>query len=633
MNPAEHSLPIEEPLRTKVRSELLAITCCESFERSPQLQRFLRYLVHETLAGRGSRLKEYVIGTEVFGRSPDYDPQLDSLVRVEAHRLRALLDQYYEANPPKNGVRIEIRKGSYIPLFRDGPNLVTKVATPDKPAHPRRWLGIAAALLLLSGIAWAYRSYSLHKVGAIAKDKIVVVLPFDNLSSEPGWEYFCSGLVDEITTEVAKNEKLRVVAQTSASRFKRGDDVGDIGRQLGVDAVVEGSVQRNGERLRVNVHLFRSSDRLQLWSQTFERPSGDLFTAQDEIAGAVTAAVRSHLTGGSGEGARQIQYSANPEANQLYWKAIYFRAPMGRTGWRKDLAVSAEFLERATEEDPRFAKAYAVLADVYVNLAWERAGGPVTQNFMERARKAANRALELQDDLAEAYGALGTIQFFYDYDRAAAEKSFQRALRLDPSNGRARMWYAMALTMQGRAKEAIQQATVAKELDPLSYVSTTHLAVVHYFSRNNDEAIRLARELLAIADIAPAHGLLGMAYEVQHNYDDAIAEYQAGLCLVPSHPYIKAMMAHAYAMSGRREEAMKWLKDADLPYDEGGLSDLKLSYTYVALGEYDEAFRHLERDLEQRDPELLYINADPVFDPVRRDPRFVAIIRAMDLAK
>jgi len=190
----------------------------------------------------------------------------------------------------------------------------------------------------------------------------------------------------------------------------------------------------------------------------------------------------------------------------------------------------------------------------------------------------------------------------------------------------------MALTMQGRAKEALEQATQAKELDPLSYVSTTHLAVVHYFSRNNDEAIRLARELLSIADIAPAHGLLGMAYEVQHNYDAAIAEYQAGLRLVPNHPYIKAMMAHAYAMSGRKEEAMQWLRDANLPYDEGGVSDLKVSYIYVALGEYDEAFRHLERDLEQRDPELVYINADRVFDPVRKDPRFVAILRAMDLA-
>jgi len=633
MKPAEQRVPTESIPAASVRSELEKVLNSAGFLRTPQLQRFLRFLVHETLSGRGDRLKEYVIGTEVFGRPADYDPQLDSLVRVEAHRLRAILDQYYSREGAGDEIRIGLNKGSYVPGFQKklAPQ-ATVTQTRVTMNKPLRWWG-AMALLTIAGVAaWMY--YNSHTSrSAISKNPTIAILPFDNFSSEPGTEYFCSGLVDEMTTDLAKNGKLRVVARTSTSRFKPGDDVSAIGRQLKADVVLEGSVQRSADRLRVTAQLINTADNLHLWSESYERPSSDLFAVQDEVAQAVSSAVQSHLTSTSLSDVHRVEYSSNPQANQLYWKGAYFRAPMGKTGWRKDLAASAEFLERAVEKDPQFAQGYAALADVYVSLAWERGGGPVTQDYMTRGRRAALRALELQNNLGEAYGALGTVQFFCDYDAGVAEQSFQRALQLDPSNGKARMWYAMALVMQGRATEAIAQAAEGKELDPLSYVSTTHLAVVNYFARNNDEAIRLIRETLSIADIAPAHGLLGMAYEVQHNYDAAIAEYQAGLRLVPKHSYLKGMLGHAYAMSGRREEAIRLLRDAKLSFEEGGLSDLKVSYIYIGLGDYDQALRHLERDLEQRDPELPYINADPVFDPVRKDPRFVAIVRAMGLSK
>ena len=635
MTSAEHRIPTDSISGVMVRPELQKIVNSEGFQRSPQLHRFLRFIVEETLSGRGDRLKEYVIGTEVFGRPRDYDPQLDSLVRVEAHRLRAALDQFYAGEGAGDEIRIRLNKGSYVPVFLKRPASPEAVAQPPAQRKTRPWLLVVLAILAL-GLAgagvWVYYNRPEAR-SVLPKNPTLAILPFDDFSSEPGTEYFCFGLVDEMTTELAKSGKLRVVARTSASRFKPGDDVSTIGRQLKADVVLEGSVQRSADRLRVTAQLINTADNLHIWSETYERPSSDLFAVQDEVAQAVAHAVQTHLLVPPEEGSHHVEYSSNPQANQFYWKGEFFRSPMGKTGWRKDLATSAEFLERAVEKDPQFAKAYASLADVYANLAWERGGGPVTQDYVNRTRKAALRALELQNNLGEAYGALGTVQFFYDYDAAAAERSFQRALQLDPSNGRARMWYAMALTMQGRSKEAIAQAVEGRELDPLSYVSTTHLAVVNYFSRNNDEAIRVIRETLSIADIAPAHGLLGMAYEVQHNYDAAIAEYQAGLRLVPKHSYLKGMLGHAYAKSGRRAEAIRLLRDAKLPFEEGGLSDLKVSYIYMGLGDYDQALRHLELDLEQRDPELPYINADPVFDPVRNNPRFVAVLRAMGLAK
>jgi TolB-like protein/Flp pilus assembly protein TadD len=622
-------LPIPE---AEVRAALERVIGSDAFQRSPQLQRFLRFVVEEGCAGRSDRLKEYVVGTEVFGRPADYDPRLDSLVRVEAHRLRTALEAYYQAEGREDPVVIEVTKGSYVPSFRERrhPPAIPTPIVPAAKLYRRAWIAIAvtvAAALLVLGL------YRLNRPGSssLPPNPTIAVLPFDNLSADPDNQYFCFGLMDEITTALAKTGALRVVARTSSARFKRGDDIVTIGRQLRADVVLEGSVQKTSDHVKVTAQLINAADNLHIWSESYERSGTDLLRVQNEVAEAITLAVLPHLSGKNGVVPHRAQYSADAEVNQLYWKAAYFRSPMGKTGWRKDLSTSADYLEQAVQKDRNFALAYAALADIYVSLGWERGGGPITGDYMTRGRRAAVRAVELDNTLAEAYGALGTVQFFYDYDRQAAEGSFQRALQLDPSNGKARMWYAMALVMQRRTDEALAQARQAEELDPLSYVATTHLAVVHYFGRQNDVAIRLVHDLLKVADTAPAHGLLGMAYEVQQNYEAAIAEYQAGLRLVPAHSYIRGMLGHAYAKSGRVAEARALLQFANAGFEQGGLSDLKASYIYMGLGEQDRVFERLERDYEQRDPELLYINADPVFDPVRTHPRFVALVRKMGL--
>jgi TolB-like protein/tetratricopeptide (TPR) repeat protein len=494
------------------------------------------------------------------------------------------------------------------------------------------WTAVFAAVLLVSVSVWLYLS-GRFRHSSVPQGATIAVLPFDNLSADPEHEYFCFGLLDEITTDLAKTRQLRVIARTSAARFKRGDDITTIGRQLNAEAILEGSVQWSAGRVRITAQLINVSDRLHIWSDTFDRPTTDLLRAQDDVAQAVTHAVLSSLPGNAGAVPLQVRYSPDPLANQLYWKGSYFRTPMGKTGWRTDLATSADYFQQAVQKDPQFALAYAALADVYVSLGWERGGGPVTRDFMTRGRHAAVRALELDGTLGGAHAALGTIQYFFDYDPAAAERSFQRALQMDPSNGKARMWYAHALVTQRRFDEARAQALQARQLDPLSYMATTHLAVVTFLSGRNDEAIALVNDLLKLADTAPAHGLLGMALEVQQNYPAAIAQYQAGLRLVPNHSYIKGMLGHAYAMSGHRVEAMRLLKDANLSFDEGGLSDLRLAYIYVGLGDKENVFLHLERDFQQRDTELPYINADPIFDPVRNDPCFVSILQEIGLAK
>lgn len=624
------SLPVAE-----VRATLEKVAASAVFQHSPQLQRFLRFVVERSLAGDGDRLKEYVIGTEVFGRPSDYEPRLDSLVRVEAHRLRAALEQYYRGEGISDSILIELNKGSYTPSIRrrmPGGSLPLPAILPKSRATGRRvGIAILAAALLASAFVWVYRSSRSHR-SLVPPGATIAVLPFDNLSADPEHEYFCFGLLDEITTDLAKTGQLRVIARTSAARFKRGDDITTIGRQLKADAILEGSVQWSGGSVRITAQLVSTSDSLHIWSETYDRPSADLLSAQDEVAQAVARAVLSSLRGDAEGAPLRVKYSPDPQANQLYWKGSYFRTPMGKTGWRKDLVTSAEYFEQAVQKDPQYALAYAALADVYVSLGWERGGGPITRDFMTRGRRAATRALELDGTLGAAHAALGTVQFFFDYDPGAAERSFQRGIQMDPNNGKAHMWYAYALVMQRRFEEARAQAVQARQLDPLSYVATTHFAVVAFFSGEDDEAIALVRDLLKVADTAPAHGLLGMALEVKQNYPAAIAEYQAGLRLVPNHSYIKGMLGHAYAMSGRREEAISLLKNANLSFEEGGLSDLKLAYIYMGLGDRENVLEHLERDFQQRDTELPYINVDPIFNPVRREPRFVILLQRMGLS-
>jgi TolB-like protein/Flp pilus assembly protein TadD len=621
---------ISEILASEVQAALERILRSRPFLRSKKLGRMLRFLVEETHSGRRESIKEYVLGVEVFDRPSSFDPRIDSIVRVEARRLRSALENYYQNEGRSDPLVIYMEKGSYVPAFRLRPN-GSRSGTAESRVRiriPRKWIYLSVGLALVVSAAWFMIARLRDSV--LQKPVTIAVLPFDNLSNEPEAGYFCFGLTDEITTQLAKAGEVRVVARTSAANSNRGD-IASIARQLKANAVLEGSVRNSSGRLLISAQLIDASNQLHIWSEMYERPNGDLLTVQNEIATAVTDATLQRLGASRRNELRKPLYSKDVQANQLYWKGAYLRVPTGTAHWRDELQKSAGYFVQAVQRDERFALAHAALADIYVSLAWERGGNPITADFIDRGRQAAKRALELDGNMAEASGALGAIQFFYDYDPASSEKSFRQALASDSSNGKARMWYAYALVMQRRFEEGISQARQARALDPLSYVATTHLAVVYHFSRHYEEALRLVGETLQVADTAPGHGLRGMIFAAQKKFPEAIAEYQAGLKLVPTHPYIKGMLGHAYALSGEPDKARELLKDAHGEYEKGGLSDLKLSYIYLALGDLESCFECLERDYEQRDPELPYINADPVFDPVRTHPRFAALLKKMNL--
>jgi len=618
---------------SQIRSALERVVSSTAFHRSPQLQRLLSFLIEESLAGRGERLKEYVLGVEVFARPPSYDPRLDALVRVEAKRLRSVLDEYYSAEGSGDLIRIELPKGSYRPIFHFQPACRSSAATSqlEKPNRTWQWLSLGITALLLTAVI-VYTGIRL-RTPRPSEIHTVAVLPLENLSSDPENEYFCFGLVDELTTLLAKSGHLRVIARTSASQFKRGDDISSIAQKLKVEAVLEGSVSKIKGHVRVTMQLINAADSVHLWAETYERDDTDSLRVQAEISKAVALAVSHYLTPNELSISEHHRYSADPEANRLYWKGEYFHSPIGKKAWKENLDKSAEFLEQAVQKDPQFATAYSALADVNATLAYESGGGPATAMHMSRARQAAMRALELDNTMSEAYGVLGTVQFSWDYDHAAAEKSFQRALELNPSDARAHMWYTVALAPQHRFEESLRQARLARDLDPLSFATSNHLAAMTYFTKHYDEAMQLARETIEIdARIGAPHAILGMGYEAKQKFDEAIAEYQLGLRLAPNHGFMTGRLGHALAMAKRTDEVQLLLLRIKPQLETESFSDLYTAYIYLGLRDWDSVFQHLDRAYERHDPDLPFINVDPIFDPVRSDPRFAALLQKLRLA-
>lgn len=624
----------------QIQSALERVVCSASLEHSPQLQRFLRYIVEQTLAGRGSRLKEYVVGLEVFGRPAGYDPRLDSLVRVEAKRLRDALENYYANQGREDDVHIDFVRGSYMPSFRfseitklpvSKPQLAKQLPKTRRSKGQVLWISAAVIVLLsLAMTDWQIRRRSL----AVAPVRTIAVLPFENLSEDPENEFLCFGLVDEITTNLAKNEQIRVIARTSSSQFTRKDDIAKIAKQLKVNAVLEGSISRSGNHIRITAQLINTSDSLHIWAQSYDRQSEDPLQVQNEVSRAVANGVSVRLGVPSGRTVLTPRYSSSQLANELYWKGVYFRTQRGKEDWRRDLEKSASFLEQAILRDRTFAPAYEVLSDVYMNLAFESSGGSITQSYVDRCRNAANRAIELESKSSQAQVSLAVIHAFYDWDWPAAEKSFLRALTLDPNNAKAHAWYALALQPQRRLDESIAQAQKSIELDPLSFQVSNNLGISYYLAGNNKLAMQCAQQTLQIdPKFSAGYALTGMVFEQERKYDLAITEFRKGLALSPTHSFLQGRLGHAYAKAGLYADARKALASMIAKREADNLSDLHIAYIYAGLGDANAVFAQIDRAYQRHDPDLPYFNADPILNSFRDDSRFVEMQRKVGLSQ
>jgi TolB-like protein len=455
-----------------------------------------------------------------------------------------------------------------------------------------------------------------------APQKSLAVLPFTNLSGNPENAYFAAGIQDEIITRLARIADLKAISCTSTQRFKSApDDLPAIGKQLGVANILEGSVQRSENEVRVNVQLIKAENEARLWGDTFDRKLTDVFSIESEIAKTIAETLQAKLTG-SEERAISAQPTADFEAHQLYLKGRYLWNR--RTG--ENLKKALAYFEQAAEKDPHYALAYAGMADTCFLIPVYGAGTP--QEYLPRARAAARKAVELDDTLAEAHTSLAYM-FFFDFERHQSAKEFKRAISLNPNYATAHQWYGRGLlSMEGKFDKAIAEEKRAIEVDPVSPIISAELGTVYTLARRYDEAIAQLRNTVELnPEFYWGHRFLGWALELKGTTGEAIAEYHKAFELNDD-PVVLAMLAHAEASTGKQNEARQILdqlrEEAKVRY----VSEYAFTVIYLALGEKDPALDSLEKAArDHAGPFINLINVDPYLDPLRRDPRFEALVQ------
>jgi len=456
----------------------------------------------------------------------------------------------------------------------------------------------------------------------------LAVLPLENLSHDPEQEYFADGMTEALTTELAQISALKVISRTSVMQYKgTKKPLPQIAKELGVDAVVEGAVQRSGDKVGITVQLIQASDR-HLLAKSYERGLRDVLALQREIAHAITDEIKAKLT--PQEQARlTTARPVNPEAHDAYLRGRYFQYK--RTG--EGLKRSVEYFEQSVAKDPASALAYSGLSDSYSILGVLGYLSP--QQASPKAEAAAVKALAMDDTLAEAHTALAFVKTNYDWDFSTAEREFKRAIELNPGYPRAHSLYAAYLGGQGRIDEALAEIKRALELDPLSVYDNTNLGGYLYKARRYDQAIRQFQMTLEMdPNLLQAHRWLGQVYESKEMYGEAIAEFQKAIVLGGVYPPSLANLAHAYAVSGRRGQALRVLsrlKELELSKQEY-VSAYDLAVIYTGLGEKDQAFKSLERAYEQRDGWMAFwLKTDPRLDSLRADQRFASFLQRIGL--
>jgi TolB-like protein/DNA-binding winged helix-turn-helix (wHTH) protein/Tfp pilus assembly protein PilF len=588
-------------------------------------------------------LRSRVWPSESFG---DFDQALN----IAIGKLRSALGDSAE-NPrfietlPKRGYRFiadvsvidaEVRPKRPEPLAGDlrGPERKAELGdkfqgagltiAPKRRLWPSRRvfiaLGLILSLLILSG--WLLRS----RGRAPTEIRSLAVLPLENLSGDASQNYFADGMTDELITDLAQISALRVISRTSVMAYKGArKPLPQIARELNVDAVVEGTVLRSGDQVRITAQLIEASTDKHLWSQSYEGELRDSLALQSRVATAVADQIRISLTPQEQAALKNVKV-VNPEAYESYLKGRYFWNK--RTG--DGLKAALAYFQQAIEEDPKYAQAYSGLADTYALLGdWQYAVMTPKEAF-PKAKAAAIKALELDSKLGEAHNSLAFVLDAFDWDLDAAGKEFRRAIELNPGYATAHHWYAWHLSLLGRFDEAIAEMRKAENLDPLSLIINADVAELLVIAHHYDESMAQSRKTIEMdPNFALAHNQLAQAYLQKHMYSEAVAELQQAVRLSGNSPTCIANLARAYVASGKRSEAIKLLNDLKKRSISGYSNGSEIATIYASLGDTDQAMNWLEKAYEERfNPGVLL---RPGFDPLRSDPRFQDLLRRVGL--
>jgi serine/threonine-protein kinase len=590
----------EGPSPSAIREHLAKVLSSPPIVGAERLSGLLRFIVEETLNGRGTQLKEARIGLDVFGRKADsYDPAIDPIVRVQMGRLRSKLRAYYAGPGITDRVRIDVPVGSYIPTFTAHVS-ATHVASAHEPTQPST------------------------DVPRIA------VLPIVNMSPDPDNQYFCDGLTEELINHLALIPQLRVVARTSSFQFKdAARDIRDVGRLLDVSKVLEGSVRKAGDRVRVTVQLINVSDGCHLWSERYEGDLSDIFAIHERISAAVQRSLQVQMLG-SDRSSIVRPRSHGIEAYNHYLQ--------GRFQWKKrtaqGLTAALDHFQRAAELDPAFTRALSGIADCHLMLGMSAAEAP--DRCMPKAADAAGRALELDPSLAEAHASLAAVRNCYGWDLEAAEAGYGRSMQLDASYAITRHWLGMFLhAARGRFAVALDCLEQAIELDPLSTPIIADVALVHLFREEFDAAVMYCRRALSLeAHFHRPFWFLGLSGAWSGDFQAAEHALKQGLDLCPGAAFrsrLLGALGFVYGRWEKRQLADEVRRELDRMRETSYVPSFELAQIEMGLGNYAGALACLEHAVTHRESFAIFLKSWNTFKSLRKEPRFQALLAQIGL--
>jgi TolB-like protein/DNA-binding winged helix-turn-helix (wHTH) protein/Tfp pilus assembly protein PilF len=502
-----------------------------------------------------------------------------------------------------------------------------EAAAPRLSARRHAWKISAVALVVLVAASLAIWKLHLwrHRPSAI---RSLAVLPLESLSNDASQDYFADGMTDELISDLGQISALHVISRTSAMTYKHAHKpLPQIARELNVDAVVEGTVLRSGDQVRITAQLIDAATDKHLWSQSYEGELQDTLTLQNKVASAIAEQIRIKLDPQEQVALKNTKI-VNPHAYESYLKGRYF--------WNKrtadGLKVALAYFNQAIEEDANYAQAYSGLADTYALLGDWQYAVMTPKEALPKAKAAAIKALELDSTLGEAHNSLAFVLDGFDWDLEAGGKEFRKAIELNPNYATAHHWYAWHLSLLGRFDEAIAEMKKAENLDPLSLIINADLAELQVIAHLYDESIQQSNKTVEMdPNFAMAHNQLGQGYLEKQMYGEAVAELQKAVELSGGSPTCVANLARAYAASGKRGEAIKLLNDLQKRSNASYSYGSEIATVYASLGESDQAMKWLEKAYQERfNPGVLL---RPGVDPLRSDARFKELVRRVSLPR
>ena len=639
-----------------IRLHVRGVLSSHIFAGSKRAQDFLQLIVDHSLAGEFDSLRERMIGAQMFGRPVGYDTANDPVVRVKASEVRKKLVQYYVETEGKNAVRVELPSGSYVPRFHFeplettaqpqtgvGPSASTEqtAAPGDEPLWespeeevvklsrplgnrlrltPRALAGTLLGLALITTIGYAGFKWARGGSNARPEIRSIAILPLENLSGDPAQDYFADGMTDELIADLGQVSTLRVISRTSAMSYKGSKrTLPEIARELAVEGVVEGSVLREGNQVRITAELIDARSDHQIWTHTYVRDLTSVLALQGEVAQAIANEVSISVT--PQEKARLARVrSVDTKAQDFYLQGM-LRLNAG------DFSNSFTFFQRAIEADPNSALAHAALADCY---GWMGEAGRLgySEAFF-RQKTEANRAIELDDTLPDGHAELANAAMNLSWDWATAANEFHQALDLNPNSASIHERYAVYLARTGKLNEAVSEVKRGMELDPVSGRSFRNAGFVYYFSRQYDQALSLIKRVRALNINLPEDGfLLGDIYAEKAAYTESIGEFLK----LGDAPHALGHLGNAYARAGQVEAARKTVSQLEEHVRKDGVGRYEMALIYAGLGKKNEAFTWLEESYKAHDEGLTNLKIDPCLDPLRSDPRFDDLVHRVGLA-